>query len=312
MSSGSGQTNRELDGLVLVDKPLDSTSFDVIRALRRITGIRKFGHAGTLDPKATGLLPVLVNRGTRLVEYLMGASKCYRATVELGASTDTLDTEGEITDTASVEHLSAAAVETAVRSFVGEIEQIPPRYSALRVDGKRAYDHARSGRALQLAPRRVTIDDISNITWEPPVVRFDIECGKGTYIRALARDIAAALEVPGHLAALRRLRVGAFRVDDGTPLHVLESAGSTGFGEHVFSLYEALRGCATHEVERRHALDIIHGRTHYLESLELEPGVYRVPVPETRQLLAVLDVEAGRRRPRVKVFAQPESVPGSQ
>jgi tRNA pseudouridine55 synthase len=174
---------------------------------------------------ATGVLPVLLGRATRLVEYIQQGRKTYAATVALGAATETDDAEGTVIASAAVPPLSTALLEQTLAHFQGEILQVPPRYSALKVSGQRAYAVARAGGAVELAPRRVTIDAVSLVGWSPAELQLVVTCAKGTYIRALARDVAAALGTLGHLTALKRLAVGPFRLEEALSLDDIAERG---------------------------------------------------------------------------------------
>ncbi|WP_433168280.1 tRNA pseudouridine(55) synthase TruB [Kribbella sp. CA-247076] len=212
------------DGIVVVDKPAGLTSHTVVARIRRLAGTRKVGHAGTLDPMATGVLVVGLNRATRLLGHLQLADKSYDATVLLGATTTTDDAEGEILTTAPVDGITAEAIEAAVAGFRGEISQVPSKVSAIKVDGRRAYERVRAGEEVALKARNVTVSryDVVDVRTGPSGLEVDIsvDCSSGTYIRALARDLGAELGVGGHLTALRRTRVGSF----GLPVaHTLES-----------------------------------------------------------------------------------------
>lgn len=221
------QPIRAASGLVLIDKPLGWTSMDVVRRLRRALREAmdeparsklplhriKAGHAGTLDPLATGLVICCVGRATRLVESLMGLAKVYEAEVDLSAFTTTDDLEGEREPVAVSHPPSAEAVHAAIGRFIGRIEQTPPAYSAVHVGGKRAYQLARSGKPVQLTPKVVRIDAIEVTSYAWPRLSLRVTCGRGTYIRSLARDLGRAMEVGGHLSALRRTAVGPYHVD---------------------------------------------------------------------------------------------------
>ncbi|GAB2658043.1 tRNA pseudouridine(55) synthase TruB [Kribbella swartbergensis] len=212
------------DGIVVVDKPAGLTSHTVVARIRRLAGTRKVGHAGTLDPMATGVLVVGLNRATRLLGHLQLADKSYDATVLLGATTTTDDAEGEIVSTAPVDGVTAEAIEAAVAGFRGEISQVPSKVSAIKVDGRRAYERVRAGEEVALKARSVTVSryDVIDVRPGPSGLEVDIsvDCSSGTYIRALARDLGAELGVGGHLTALRRTRVGSF---DLSAAHTLES-----------------------------------------------------------------------------------------
>ena len=199
-----------LSGLVVVDKPAGTTSHGVVAQVRRLVGTRKVGHAGTLDPMATGVLVLGVERATRLLGHLMLTEKAYDATLRLGATTTTDDAEGEVVSTSSLDGVTEEQVRTALTAFVGDIQQVPTAVSAIKVDGKRAYARVRDGEDVQLAARPVTVHEIRVHEVSLPDVRISVRCSSGTYIRAIARDLGAALGVGGHLAALRRTAVGPF------------------------------------------------------------------------------------------------------
>ncbi|WP_082573100.1 MULTISPECIES: tRNA pseudouridine(55) synthase TruB [unclassified Nocardioides] len=221
-------------GLVVIDKPAGMTSHDVVARVRRTLGTRKVGHAGTLDPMATGVLVLGVERATRLLGHLMLTEKTYSATVRLGAATTTDDAEGEVTATTPAGHVTEAAVREALRAFEGEIDQVPSTVSAIKVDGKRAYALARAGEEVELKSRRVTIHSIeaSGIRHDGDFVDLEVRvaCSSGTYIRAIARDLGNALGVGGHLTALRRHAVGPFTLEgadtDVADLHVVPVAAA--------------------------------------------------------------------------------------
>lgn len=200
--------------IIAVDKPLGWTSFDVVKRLRgaiqRRLNVRKFkvGHAGTLDPLATGVLLVCTGRATRRIEELQNGTKEYEATLRLGATTPSFDLETEVDATYPVEHITAALVESVLERFRGEIRQVPPVFSAVKVDGKRAYKFARKGREVELKAKTLRIDALEMVSLDADILRLRVVCSKGTYIRALARDIGEALNSGAHLTALRRTRVG--------------------------------------------------------------------------------------------------------
>ncbi|MCP3421093.1 tRNA pseudouridine(55) synthase TruB [Nocardioides pinisoli] len=197
-------------GLVVVDKAPDMTSHDVVARVRRLAGTRKVGHAGTLDPMATGVLVLGVERATRLLGHLMLTEKAYVATIRLGVSTTTDDAEGEVTATATTDGVDPDDVRAALARFVGDIEQVPTAVSAIKVDGKRAYARVRDGEQVELKARPVTIHELVVHEVALPDVRISVRCSSGTYVRAIARDLGAALGVGGHLTALRRTAVGPF------------------------------------------------------------------------------------------------------
>lgn len=208
-----------LNGLLVLDKPSGLTSRDALdRAAKWFPRKTKVGHAGTLDPLATGVLVLAVGQATRLIEYVQAMLKAYRTRIRLGATSDTDDADGTVTVNPAAGPVEEAAVRAALTAFVGEIEQVPPAYSAARVEGRRAHLLARKGHEVTLAPRRVRIDriDVREYVW--PDLEMDVECGKGTYIRSIARDLGEALGVGGYVTVLRRLRIGPFTVDDAVTL----------------------------------------------------------------------------------------------
>ncbi|OBH13242.1 tRNA pseudouridine(55) synthase TruB [Mycobacterium sp. E1747] len=204
-------------GLVIVDKPAGMTSHDVVGRCRRIFATRRVGHAGTLDPMATGVLVIGVERATKILGLLTAASKSYAATIRLGQTTATEDAEGEVLHSVSAAHLTREEIDAAVATLRGAIDQVPSAVSAIKVDGRRAYRLVREGQTVELAARPVRVDrfEVCDVRSEGPFVDVDVEvdCSSGTYVRALARDVGAALGVGGHLTALRRTRVGRFTLE---------------------------------------------------------------------------------------------------
>jgi tRNA pseudouridine55 synthase len=212
-----------IDGWLLFDKPQGMTSTQAVSRVKRLYQANKAGHAGTLDPLATGVLPIALGEATKTVPYVMDGQKAYRFTVRFGAETDTDDAEGKIVETSDARP-TRAEIERALPAFTGRIMQTPPRYSALKIDGARAYDLARDEEAFELSPRAVQIDRLTLMDMpDADHCVIEAECGKGTYVRALARDLGRALGCGGHVAALRRARVGIFTEDDSQSLETLES-----------------------------------------------------------------------------------------
>ncbi len=218
MSAG-GET--PLGGVLNIDKPAGWTSHDVVGRVRRLAGLRQVGHAGTLDPMATGVLLLCVGRATRLLEYLTGQPKTYLAEVTLGISTDTYDAEGEITARKPLPDLSRQQVEAALNAFRGEIMQRPPAYSALKRDGVALYRRARAGEQVTVEPRPVIVYDLALLSFDGRTVNLHVRCGAGTYVRSIAHDLGQALGCGGHLSALRRTAVGRFSVGTATTLERL-------------------------------------------------------------------------------------------
>ena len=222
---GSPLPVSSLAGILNVDKPAGWTSFDVVAFVRRGSGVRRVGHAGTLDPAATGVLPILLGPATRLAQYLVDTTKVYDATIELGRETDTYDADGAVVHRADASHVGREAVEAALSSFRGEIEQVPPRFSAIKRLGLPLYKRARRGETVEAPPRRVRVDRLDIISYDPPVLRVEIECGKGFYVRSLAHDLGEALGCGAVLIALRRTRSGEFALAPAVPLaEVLQSS----------------------------------------------------------------------------------------
>jgi tRNA pseudouridine55 synthase len=212
-----------MHGFLNIDKPAGMTSHDVVAHIRRAAQQKRVGHAGTLDPAATGVLVVALGNATRLIEYVQDStSKRYLATVQLGATTTTDDAEGAVLATATVPPLDPTALEQALEPFRGEIMQVPPMYSALHHQGRRLHELAREGLVVERAARPVTIERLELLDWASPLLTLDIMCSKGTYIRSLAHDLGESLGCGAHLQALRRTAVGAFLIEHATPLELLE------------------------------------------------------------------------------------------
>ena len=212
--------NQSTDGILNVDKPKGITSHDVVNTVRRITGIRKVGHAGTLDPMATGVLLLCIGRATRVAEYLVGSNKSYWATVQLGIETDTYDADGQITETSPVS-ITREQVEKTLATFRGNIEQVPPMYSAIKQQGRPLYRLARQGIAVERPPRPVHISDLTITDWEPPDFSFRVTCSAGTYVRSLVHDLGQKLGCGAHLTGLVRTGSGEFLLDQAIALREL-------------------------------------------------------------------------------------------
>ena len=228
------------DGILLVRKPIGPTSHDVVAIVRRLAGTRRVGHGGTLDPFASGILPLFLGRATRIVEYHMGDRKRYRATICFGASSTTDDLEGDLTPSEGPAP-SRAAVEAALDGFRGRIVQVPPAYSAVKVAGRRAYALARAGKTPEIAPRTVTIDRLEMVDWDEtdpsrPIAIVEVACSAGTYVRALARDLGVALGSAAYLGALERTASGPFSVGDAVSLDELRDAPRETIGRRLLPL----------------------------------------------------------------------------
>jgi len=289
-----------MEGLLVVDKPTGMTSHDVVSRVRRLAGTRRVGHAGTLDPMATGVLVLGVERGTRLLTYLVGGDKRYAATMRLGRSTITDDREGEVTAEVSAVGVGEEDVRAAARAFVGEIDQVPSAVSAIKIGGVRSYARVRRGEQVELAARpvRITRLDIHDVrvVRDGPTVLVDIDaevwCSSGTYVRAIARDLGVALGVGGHLTALRRTAVGDFTLDQAVTLEELAERGDAA----AIPLAAAVeRFLARRDADAAEARVLAHGGP--LPPVGLA-GPYAVFGPDGR-VLAIVSESDGRARPEV-------------
>ncbi len=213
-----------LSGILAVDKPLGVTSHDVVNQLRRLSGTRRIGHAGTLDPLATGVMLLGIGRATRLLEYLVGLPKTYETAVRLGQTTNTYDAEGEIVAERPFAHLTESHIAAALAQFRGPIQQKPPLYSAIKKNGKPLYKLARAGADIDVPAREVTISELTMLAWRSPVLHLRVICSSGTYIRSLGHDLGEALGCGGYLTALRRTAVGDFTLDQAVALDQLSAA----------------------------------------------------------------------------------------
>lgn len=285
-------------GIVLVDKPGGWTSHDVVARVRRLAGTRKVGHAGTLDPMATGLLILGLNSSTRLLTYIVGADKEYLATIRLGAATTTDDAEGEIRERAEPEALAAiggAAIDEGIAALTGEIEQVPSSVSAVKVDGRRAYARVRAGEEVVLAPRAVTVSAFELLEERRERYAIDLDvrvvCSSGTYIRSLARDLGAGLGVGGHLTALRRTRVGAYDVREAHDLDTLDPGTALIPAVDAASrLFERL------DLTEQQAIDLTHGRRIHLPDREGAGGEPVAAVSPSGHLVGLVEFRGKEAR----------------
>jgi len=279
-------------GLVLLDKPQGFTSHDAVAKLRRILGTRKIGHAGTLDPMATGLLVLGVDAGTKLLQFLVGVDKQYLATIRLGQSTSTDDAEGDVIATKIASGVLLADVLAEIKKLTGDILQTPSQVSAIKVDGKRAYDLVREGIEVELKARPVTVSKFEvigepRITGEFLDLDVLVDCSSGTYIRALARDLGVALGVGGHLTALRRTKVGQYDISGAS--QIAENVEMLDLGQAARALFPAV------ELDAKQEIDLIHGKRIQAD------GADRVCAFFEGRLVAVLD-RAGSAYKSVVVF----------
>jgi tRNA pseudouridine55 synthase len=229
-----------ISGVLVVDKPTGMTSHDVVQAIRRGTNIRRAGHTGTLDPRASGVLVVLLGPAVRLSEYVSASDKRYQAVIMLGTTTDTFDADGKTTSSSPV-NVTEEQFDTELQKFVGRIEQVPPPYSAIKVQGRKAYEMARAGEEVELAPRIIDVYSLELLEWAPPEVVIDVNCSSGTYVRSLANDLGARLGCGATLTGLRRTKNGRFTLRDAVPLRKLNEAFISGsWYQYLIPAAEAL------------------------------------------------------------------------
>ncbi|QAA33205.1 tRNA pseudouridine(55) synthase TruB [Clostridium manihotivorum] len=245
-----------MNGIININKSTGMTSFDVVRKVRFLTKEKKVGHTGTLDPEASGVLPVCMGKATKIIDYIMENQKSYRVTFKLGVITDTYDLEGTIIKTSPTDHIKEEEVAEVISKFVGEIEQVPPMYSALKVNGKRLYELARQGKEIERQARKISIYDIANIDINLPFVSMDVTCSKGTYIRSLCFDIGEQLKVGAVMTALCRTANGAFTLENGVTLEELEKSN---ISDYIISIEEALKFYDSITVNDKFAKLLING-----------------------------------------------------
>lgn len=307
----SGATHA-ISGILNVDKPLGWTSHDVVALARRLTGVRQVGHAGTLDPLATGVLLVMVGAATRVAEYAMHGRKCYLARLRLGVRTSTDDGEGEVLEIASAHGVTREQVIATLRRFRGDIQQVPPAYAAIKQGGIPSYKLARRGVTPQMAPRAVRIDGLALTRLESETLDLLVWCGAGTYIRALARDVGAALGCGAHLAALRRLSSGAFDVDRALGVSALRAFAEQGrLHEQLLPVDSAVATWPALILDDPQACAVLHGR--------VIPGpaasgdqMARVYAPDGRLLALARYAAAEAGWQPVKVLASPDQRDGER
>lgn len=249
-----------ISGALVVDKPVGMTSHDVVQAIRNGTGLRRAGHTGTLDPRASGVLVILVGPAVRLSEYVSASDKRYQAIIRLGGSTDTFDAEGQVTLSKDPLTVTEAQFEEALKTYIGEIEQTPPPYSAVKVQGRKAYEMARQGEEVELAPRKITVHHLEVLEWTPPEVVIDVHCSSGTYVRSLANDLGIKLGCGAYLVGLRRTKSGRFSLRDSVPLRKLQEAFTAGnWYQYLIPAAEALGDWPAVELNPDEVEDIRHG-----------------------------------------------------
>jgi tRNA pseudouridine55 synthase len=256
----SQDVKNAISGALVVDKPVGMTSHDVVQAIRNGTGLRRAGHTGTLDPRASGVLVILVGPAVRLSEYVSASDKRYQAIIRLGGSTDTFDAEGLVTPTKDPVTVTEEQFEKALQTFVGEIEQTPPPYSAVKVQGRKAYEMAREGEEVELAPRKITVHHLEVLEWAPPEVVIDVHCSSGTYVRSLANDLGVMLGCGAYLVGLRRTKSGRFSLRDSVPLRKLQEAFTAGnWYQYLIPAAEALGDWPAVELNPDEVEGVRHG-----------------------------------------------------
>ena len=249
-----------ISGALVVDKPVGMTSHDVVQAIRNGTGLRRAGHTGTLDPRASGVLVILVGPAVRLSEYVSASDKRYQAIIRLGGSTDTFDGEGKVTLSKDPVNVTEAQFEEALKTFIGEIEQTPPPYSAVKVQGRKAYEMAREGEEVDLAPRKITVHHLEVLEWAPPEVVIDVHCSSGTYVRSLANDLGVMLGCGAYLVGLRRTKSGRFSLRDSVPLRKLQESFTAGnWYQYLIPAAEALGDWPAVELNPDEVEGVRHG-----------------------------------------------------
>lgn len=295
-----------VSGVLVVDKPIGLTSHDVVQMIRRGTGIRRAGHTGTLDPRASGVLVVLIGPAVRLSEFVSASDKRYQATIRLGSSTNTYDSEGDITDFSAdeiIDQLTEEQFDAILQQFVGEIEQVPPPYSAVKVKGRKAYEMARKGEEVDLEPRIINVYSLEVLEWAPPETVIDVYCSSGTYVRSLANDLGKALGTGAHLIGLRRTKSGRFTLRDAVPLRRLQEAFDAGeWYRYLIPAAEALGDWPMVELDPDEVELVRHG--HRIPAEPGQTGLARA-VSMQGDLVALIEVveEDQEWQPR-KVFFQ--------
>ncbi len=294
-----------LSGILNVDKPRGMTSHDVVDAIRRMAGQRKVGHAGTLDPMATGVLLVCLGQATRVTEYLMASPKRYRATIVLGATTETFDAEGKTMSEGGRTDFARAEIEAALASFLGRTEQVPPMYSALKREGQVLHRLARQGKIVERSPRWIEISEIVVLDWTPPELIIEVACSPGTYLRSLAHDLGQRLGSGAYLAALVRLSSGRFTLEEAVSLERLAEAFRCGQEEkYLIPMDEALLDRPAVIVSKEEVHRIAQGQAIPLNSpLSIEDGTLCRSYSPDGQFLAIMayDAKTNQWWPR-KVF----------
>jgi tRNA pseudouridine55 synthase len=289
MNEGNPKMNNTISGVLVVDKPIGLTSHQVVQVIRQGTRIKRAGHTGTLDPRASGVLVVLIGPAVRLSQYVSAENKRYQATIKLGEKTDTYDGEGAITGTSDIE-VTYEQFEEALKGFVGEIKQVPPPYSAVKVKGKHAYDLARKGEDVELEPRLINVYSLDILEWTPPEVVIDVHCSSGTYVRSLAYDLGELLGCGAYLTGLRRTKSGRFSLRDATSLSKLTDAFETNsWYQYLIPAAEALSEWPSITLNNEDIELVKHG--HRIPRDEGQSGMVRA-ISEQAELVALMEYDS--------------------
>jgi len=292
--------NDSMSGVLVVDKPVGMTSHEVVQIIRRGTNIRRAGHTGTLDPRASGVLVILIGPAVRLSEYVSASDKRYQAVIRLGANTDTYDSDGQVTKTNPID-ITEEQFETELKKFIGEIEQTPPPYSAIKMQGRPAYEMAREGEEVEMQPRIINVYSLDLLEWAPPEVTVDVHCSSGTYVRSLAYELGEKLGCGAMLAGLRRTKSGRFTLKDAVPLRkLIESFESNSWYKYVIPAAEALAEWSALTLNNEQVEAIRHG--HRIPG-EGKAGEMVRGITEQGELVALLEFDETTKefQPR-KVF----------
>lgn len=277
-----------ISGVLVIDKPIGLTSHDVVQIVRKGTNIRRAGHTGTLDPRASGVLVILIGPAVRLSEFVSASDKRYQAVIRLGQTTDTYDADGHVTSTSPVD-ITEEQFENALKQFIGEIEQVPPPYSAVKVKGRKAYEMAREGEEVNLQPRKIQVYNLDLLEWAPPEAVIDVYCSSGTYVRSLAHDMGEALGCGAHLVGLRRTKSGRFTLRDAVPLRKLRETFDNGtWYQFLIPAAEALSDWPAIELSQTQVEDVRHG--HRIPA-DPEKGKMARGISEQGELVALLELD---------------------
>ncbi len=293
-----------ISGILVVDKPVGMTSHDVVSVVRKGTGFRRIGHTGTLDPRASGVLVILIGPAVRLSEYLVCDKKGYEAMIRFGSVSDTYDGDGNVLQTGGIVPQDEEVIMAAMEKFTGDIVQIPPAYSAIKIKGQKAYDLARQGKDVQLPERHIHVYSFDFIEYNPPELIADIVCSSGTYVRSIAHDLGQALGCGAYLSGLKRTMSGKFTLRDAVPLSDLQKAFEEGsWYQYLIPAADALNEYEEIMLNMETEADILHGRR-----ISAEPGdhqIYGKAVSEQGELIALLEFipESSEWKPK-KVFYQ--------